>query len=277
MERTRARWRALSSGPAVALLLLAATPTSAVQTFPDPFGGDGIHTDLRAGSRGEDIGDVFLLREGDSFQIEILLDPPNSFIESHVCLSADAFTGRTPPGLCQYQAAGSASGSYDITLPPSRFPIGTTSFTDPLGPFCAQIHVAYSAPGLARTARGGGTAYGGWEPGFPFFGNICLPAAPDPEPPGDPTITVEKTGALQAGDVTFTVTVQNPTNVTAPDVTLVDTLPTELTWTLPPGCSAGGDGTVTCDLGDMVGGASVDLALRCHARSQRLRDIHEFG
>ena len=94
--------------------------------------------------------------------------------------------------------------------------------------------------GPGATARGGGTAYGGWEPGFPFFGSICLPAAPDPEPPGDPTITVEKTGALQAGDVTFTVTVQNPTNVTAPDVTLVDTLPTELTWTLPPGCSAGG-------------------------------------
>ena len=164
-----------------------------------------------------------------------------------------------PPACASTRRAGSASGSYDITLPPSRFPIGTTSFTDPLGPFCAQIHVAYSAPGLARTARGGGTAYGGWEPGFPFFGSICLPAAPDPEPPGDPTITVEKTGALQAGDVTFTVTVQNPTNVTAPDVTLVDTLPTELTWTLPPGCTAGGGGTVTCDLGDMVGGASVDL------------------
>ncbi len=54
MKRARARWRALSSGPAVAVLLLvlAATPASAVQTFPDPFGGEGTHTDLRAGSQG---------------------------------------------------------------------------------------------------------------------------------------------------------------------------------------------------------------------------------
>ena len=59
--------------------------------------------------------------------------------------------------------------------------------------------------------------------------------------------------------MTFTVTVENPTNVTASDVTLVDTLPTELTWTLPPGCAAGGGGIATCDLGDMAGGASVDL------------------
>jgi large repetitive protein len=42
-------------------------------------------------------------------------------------------------------------------------------------------------------------------------------------------------------------------------VSLVDTLPTELTWTLPPGCTAGGGGIVTCDLGDLAGGASVDL------------------
>ena len=261
MERARARWRALSSGPAVAVLLLflATTPTAAVQTFPDPFGGDGIHTDLRAGSTAEDIGDVFLLREGDSFQVEILLEPPNSFIESHVCLSADPFTVRVPPGLCQYQAAGSASGSYDITLPPSRFPIGTTSFTDPLAPFCAQIHVKYDRPGLALTALGGGSAFGGWQPGPPFYGSICLPAATDPEPPPQPAVTVEKTGELQAGDVTFTVTVANPTNVTAPDVTLVDTLPAELTWTLPPGCVAGGGGIATCDLGDLAGGASVEL------------------
>jgi len=260
----RSRWRALSSGPAVAvlLLMLAAMPTRAIQTEPDPFGGDGIHTDLRAGSTGRDIGDVFLLREGASFQVAILLEdtsPPTSFIESHICLSAEAFTFRVPPGLCQYAATGSASGSYDITLPPSRFPVGTTSFTDPLGPFCAQIHVSYDQPGLALTAKGGGSAFGGWQPGTPFYGNICLPAAPDPEPPGQPTITVTKTGAPQAGDVTFTVTVENPTNVTAPDVTLVDTLPAELTWTLPPGCVAGGGGIATCDLGDLAGGASIEL------------------
>ena len=261
MDRIQTRWRAVLGGPVIAALLLVATSATmeAVQTFPDPFGGEGIHTDLRAGSTGQDIGDVFLLREGDSFQVEILLEPPNTFIESHICLSAEAFTFRVPAGLCQYTATGSASGSYDITLPPSRFPIGTTSFTDPLGPFCAQIHVSYDRPGLALTARGGGTAYGGWQPGFPFFGNICLPAAPDPEPPNQPTITVEKAGALQAGDVTFTVTVTNPTNVTAPAVTIVDTLPPDLQWTLPPGCAAGAGGAVTCALGDLTGNSSVIL------------------
>lgn len=255
-------WRLVLVSSVGVLLLTTPRPAAAIQTETDPFGGDGIHTDLRAGSIAEDIGDVFLLREGDNLQIAILLEdttPPTSFIESHVCLSAEAFTFRVPPGLCQYAATGSSSGSYDITLPPSRFPVGIPSFTDPLGPFCAQIHVSYDRPGLALTAKGGGSAFGGWQPGPPFFGNICLPAATDPEPPGQPTITVTKTGALQAGDVTFTVTVANPTNVTATNVTLVDTLPTELTWTLPPGCTAGGGGIVTCDLGDLAGGASVEL------------------
>ena len=124
MERARARWRALSSGPALAVLLLvlAATPALAAQTFPDPFGGDGTHTDLRAGSKGEDIGDVFLLHDGPILRIRIFLDPPSTFIESHVCVSADPFTDRVPPGQCQYQASGAASGTYDVTLPPDEFP-----------------------------------------------------------------------------------------------------------------------------------------------------------
>ncbi len=153
MERARARWRALSSGPAVAVLLLvlAARPRRRSRHSRTRSAATASIPTCAPDRRGEDIGDVFLLREGDSFQVEIFLEPPNSFIESHVCLSADDFTCRVPPGLCQYQAAGSASGSYDITLPPSRFPLGTTSFTDPLGPFCAQIHVAYNAPGLALT------------------------------------------------------------------------------------------------------------------------------
>ena len=199
MERARARWRALSSGPvAVLLLFLATAPTAAVQTFPDPFGGDGMHTDLRAGSTGEDIGDVFLLREGPILRVRIFLDRRRTFIESHVCLSADPFTDRVPPGQCQYQAAGAASGSYDITLPPGDFPIGTTPFTDPLGPFCAQIHVAYDAPGLALTAGGGGSAYGGWEPG-PALLRQHLPAGRARSgTAGEATVVVEKTGALSA-------------------------------------------------------------------------------
>jgi len=257
----RVRWRALSSGPAVAalLLVLAATPVSATQTFPDPFGGEGTFTDLRAGSTGQDIGDVFFLREGPVLRVRIFLTAPRTFIESHVCVSAQMFTERVPPGQCQYAETGTASDTYDVTLPPDDFPTGTTAFTDPLGPICAQVHVAYDAPGLALTRSGGGSAYGGWEPGQPFFGNICLPAVPDPEPPDEATVELEKTGALIGGDVTFTITVTNPTATTAASVTVIELLPPSLTWTLPPGCATVVGGLVHCDVGDIAGGDSVEL------------------
>lgn len=145
---------------AAALLLFVATSrTSAAQTFPDPFGGAGTFVDLRAGSTGQDIGDVFMLREGTTFRVRIFLDAPSSFIESHLCVSANPFTARIPPGQCQFKATGAASGTYDVVLPPSSFPSGTVAFSDGLGPFCAQIHVSYNQPGLARTARGGGSAF----------------------------------------------------------------------------------------------------------------------
>jgi len=241
------------------LVLVSARPASAVQTFPDPFGGEGTFVDLRAGSTGQDIGDVFMLREGTTFRVRIFLDPPSTFIESHICVSADPFTQRIQPGQCQYSATGAASGTYDVVVPPSAFPTGTVPFTDGLGPFCAQIHVAYSAPGLARTARGGGTAYGGWQPGSPFFGNICLPAVPEPGPP-DPALTVDKTGSFSSGSVSFTVTVENPTTTVAPNVTVFETLPPELTWTLPPPCVLSAVPSVArCDVGDIGGGASVVL------------------
>ena len=254
---------ARSVGIAIALstvvTLWLAISVAADQTFPDPFGGEGTHTDLRAGSKGEDIGDVFLLREGPILRVRIFLTAPRTFIESHLCVSAQMFTERVPPGQCQYQATGAASDTYDVTLPPGNFPSGTTPFTDPLGPICAQVHVAYDAPGLALTRSGGGSAYGGWEPGSPFFGNICLPAVPDPEPPGEATVVLEKSGALIGGDVTFTITVTNPTTTTANGVTVIEVLPPTLTWTLPPECATVVGGLVRCDLGNIAGGDSVEL------------------
>ena len=86
-----------------------------------------------------------------------------------------------------------------------------------------------------------------------------MPAAPDPEPPTEATVVVDKTGAVVAGDVTYTVTVENPTTETATDVTLVETLPSELSWTLPPECAAASGNVVICDLGDIAGGDSVEL------------------
>ncbi len=238
---------------ALVLLLLASSAASvrAAQTFPDPFGGEGTFVDIRAGSRAEDIGDAFFLREGPIFRVRLFLTPPNTFIESHVCLSAEPFTERIPPGQCQYQAQGAAAATYDVTLPPSFFPSGTTAFDDPLGPFCAQVHIAYGRPGLARTSAGGGSAFAGWEPGSPFFGNICFPEVGPPEPPG-PIVDVDKSGSLETSDgtVVFTVTATNIGTAVATDVTILDLLDPELSWVVPAGCTVVGV-IATCPIGDL--------------------------
>ena len=258
--RARAAAIAACATIAIAAAVLLASSAAAVQTFPDPFGGEGIHSDIRAGSRGDDIGDAFFLREDDVFSIRMFLDAPNAFIASHVCLSAEPFTRRIAPGQCQYEATGGAAGTYDITLPPDSFPLGAEPFDDPLGAFCAQVHVKYSAPGLARTLLGGGSAFAGWESGSPFFGSLCFPSVPDPEPPGEGTAEVSKAGAFVAGDVVFTVTVSNPTTFVAPGVVVWDALPPTLTWTTPPDCALGpGDAIARCAIGDLAGGASLDL------------------
>jgi uncharacterized repeat protein (TIGR01451 family) len=256
--QTRAR-RGLAVLFAVAIIAISAQAVTAVQTFPDPFGGDGLFVDIRAGSKGDDIGDAFFLRDDEVLSIEMFLDAPNTFVETHVCLSAEPFTGRIPPGQCQYQEQGPGSGSYDIVLPPAQFPDGTVPFSDPLQSFCAQVHVSYDAPGLARTDAGGGSAFAGWQAGKPFYGNVCFPAAPEPPPSGG-TAEVTKQGALVDGDVVFTVTVSNPTTEVAPDVVILDALPVRLEWTVPPECSLGPIDIVTrCELGDLPGGASVEL------------------
>ncbi|HEX5038801.1 MAG TPA: hypothetical protein VFW95_01535 [Candidatus Limnocylindria bacterium] len=262
----------------VALLLFApASRTSAVQTFPDPFDGAGTFVDLRAGSTGQDIGDVFMLREGTTFRVRIFLDAPSVFIDSHLCVSADPFTVRIPPGQCQFAAAGAASGTYDVVLPPSTFPPGTVPFSDGLGPFCAQIHVAYNRPGLARTALGGGSAYAGWEPGSPFFGNVCFPAVPDPAP-DDPQITVAKTGSFSGGVISFTVTVENPTTTEALNVALWETLPLQLTWTVPPECVITViDAIARCDLGNLAGGASVPLTFSATPAANQCGTFDNFA
>ena len=246
---------------AIAAALALVSQARAAQTFEDPFDGEGLFVDIGAGSTGEDVGDAFFLRVGDMLSIRMFLDAPNVFIETHVCLSADPFTRRIPPGQCQLQATGAASGTYDIALPPSSFPGGTVPFADPLGPFCVQVHVKYDRPGLALTSGGGGSAFAGWQGGSPFFGNICFPAAPEPPPSGG-TAVVAKTGEFVDGVVTFIVTVSNPTNEVALDVVLVEGLPAGLSWVLPPGCTAGPEEhAAICDLGDLQGGASVQLVI----------------
>lgn len=251
--------RATSVIASALLLVAAAVPAAAVQTFPDPFGGAGIHSDIRAGSKGEDVGDAFFLRDGALLSIRMFLDAAD-FIETHVCVSSSPFTERLPPGQCQYQETGAAADSYDITLPPATFPSGTDPFDDPLGAFCVQVHVKYTTE-LARTAKGGGGAFAGWQSGTPFYGNLCFPDVPEPLPPDEGTAVVGKAGELIGGDVAFTVTATNPTTELAPDVVVIEALPPKLTpWAVPPECVLGlVDFIARCEIGDLAGGASVDL------------------
>ena len=256
----RARAAAIGAGATIALLAFA-MPVLAVQTFPDPFGGEGIFTDIRAGSKGDDIGDAFFLREATRHA-------PDRDVPRRRRLHRDP---RLPERAASHRAHPARAvpvpetGSrlelvLDITLPPSSFPSGTEPFTDPLGSFCVQVHVKYTTA-LARTEDGGGSAFAGWQEGKPFFGNLCFPDVPDPLPPDEGTAVVTKTGELVGGDVVFTVTATNPTTAIAPDVVVVEALPARLTpWTVPPECTLNAvDFIATCALGDLAGGASVDL------------------
>ena len=144
---------------------------------------------------------------------------------------------------------------------PPSFPVGTEPFDDPLGAFCAQVHVSYAQPELSLTRDGGGSAFAGWESGKPFYGNICFPDVPDPLPPDEGTAVVTKVGELVGGDVVFTVTATNPTTEIAPDVVVLEALPAKLTpWTVPPECTLSAvDFIARCEIGDLAGGASFDL------------------
>ena len=134
-------------------------------------------------------------------------------------------------------------------------------FDDPLGSFCVQVHVKYTT-GLARTEDGGGSAFAGWQSGQTVLRQPLLPGvSPTHCRPDEGTAVVTKTGELVAGDVVFTVTATNPTTAIAPDVVVVEALPARLApWTVPPECALGAvDFIARCEIGDLAGGASVDL------------------
>ena len=256
-----ARRRIALAVSTIAIVVALVLPVSviAVQTFPDPFGGEGVFTDIRAGSKGDDIGDAFFLREDDTLQIEMFLDDAN-FIETHVCISASAFTERLPPGQCQFQKTGPGASSYDITPAAPDLPGRDRAVHRSAGVLlrsgARQVHDV-----LARTSDGGGSAFAGWQSGKPFYGNLCFPDVPEPLPPGEGTAVVTKVGELVGGDVVFTVTATNPTTEIAPDVVVVEALPAKLTpWTVPSACTLGVvDFIARCEIGDLAGGASVDL------------------
>ena len=168
----------------------------------------------------------------------MFLDAPNTFIESHVCLSGEPFTRRIAPGQCQFQGTGGAAGHMTSRCRPTR-PIRRRAVRrSTRSVLCAgacEVLVPRTRPHAPRRRQ-----------------RLCrvgirdsvlrkhlLPVGPDPEPPGEGTADVAKTGAFVAGDVVFTVTVSNPTTFVASDVVVWDQLPPTLAWTLPPECVLG--------------------------------------
>lgn len=67
-------------------------------------------------------------------------------------------------------------------------------------------------------------------------------------------------------DLTYTLTVTNDGPATAQAVTVTDTLPAGVTFVSAPGCTEAG-GVVTCDVGPLLSGQSVVIAIQVHVPS----------
>jgi hypothetical protein len=118
---------------------------------------------IGAGNNNQNVGSATFTRSADNSGNETLtvdISVPGGIAEDHLCLSTTAFTSRVSPGQCAYahqNLGGATSDQYVVDL-------GTTYFGQTL---YAQLHVATS---------NGATAYAGWQPGSPFYGNVAIDA-----------------------------------------------------------------------------------------------------
>jgi hypothetical protein len=146
------------AGVAIGVFIaVVATPAAAEDTI--------VSTDIRANSEGNLVGAAQLQRSAVSNRTETLtihMSVPAGISESHVCLAAAPFTGRTSPGQCPYGQG--ATGT-------------TADYTIPLGTSYAGQALYVQAHAVTR----GDTAYAGWQSGSPFFGNVAV-AAPGSTP-----------------------------------------------------------------------------------------------
>ena len=97
-----------------------------------------------------------------------------------------------------------------------------------------------------------------------FPDSVCLPTAPPPSGPADVKVTkTASTSTPHGGDaVTYTLKVQNVGLSAATGVVVTDPLPSGVTFdSAAPGCSNSG-GTVTCTVGTLAAGGSVDLWIK---------------
>lgn len=145
--------RSPAAGGAAVLALSLLSSAAYAQT-------GGITVDLRAGNNATAVGTATFTRTTNATGEETLtvdLSVPAGIDESHVCLSAEPFSSRQPPGSCPY-----AQGATGTT---ARFviPLGRTYVGEPM-------HVQ------ASVVTDDSTAFAGWRDGNPFFGSVRIEA-----------------------------------------------------------------------------------------------------
>ncbi|MGH9085596.1 MAG: hypothetical protein ACRDYW_09090 [Acidimicrobiales bacterium] len=167
-RRTRRRLTRLAACAVAsigALAALPAAPASAEATTTDPF-GDSIFTDVSLGNTADDVGDIWIKRtvndagDGEVLLVSVSVIEPGEISESSVCVEDEAFTDRDLgvggcDGVFVQQGDTGSSALYEVDL-------GTDFAGEAL---FAQIHVTLTNGVL------GGTAFGGWLPGNPFYGS----------------------------------------------------------------------------------------------------------
>jgi hypothetical protein len=130
---------------------------------------------IQAGADQQTVGSATFTRTANSDGTETLtvdLSVPGGIDEDHLCLSSSPFTARIAPGQCAYShenLGGATADQYVINVGTAY--IGKTIY--------AQLHVATS---------GGDTAYAGWQPGKPFYGNVAIDPLPVAGVPAAPLL-----------------------------------------------------------------------------------------
>ena len=148
-------------GLSVAMAGVVAMPASA---DPSP-----VTTSIQAGNDHTTVGSATFTRELNTDGTEVLdvkISVPSGMTADMLCLSHTAFTDRVTPATCPDQTNfeqhpalnGATTDEYTVDVGTGY--IGQSIF--------AQLHVNTQ----------GATAFAGWQPGNPFYGNVQIDAAP---------------------------------------------------------------------------------------------------
>ncbi len=143
--------------------LFATSPASATNTTSTTTAGTTltVSSPIQAGPDATTIGQATFIRTKASDGTTTVVVRglvPDGMSESHLCFDTAPYTSRQSPGSCQL-AQEKLSGDvveYTVTFPAS----------DAERTLYFQLHVVSRAT----------TAYAGWQPGSPFFGNVAVAA-----------------------------------------------------------------------------------------------------